>query len=409
MMAITSNSCKTFGVPYMGSKNKIAQEIAAALPPSECFVDLFAGGCAITHAAMLTGKWSTFLANDISDIPKLFKDAIDGKYHDERRWISCEDFFALKDTDPYVRTCWSFGNDCRTYMYAPEVERFKKWLHMMFFAETPQQARLTWRQFVAEFARVKEDIARITVDVEHLCNECSVEVSRRPDGTINAAKIKDDVFRVLSADIREYMREALRQSGKKASDVDKLLGTNGMAGHYFGASQWELPSKEAYEKMRTIMPALKIPWASLHKSLERIHLERLQSLESLQSLERLTISQADYRDVIIPTNSTVYCDIPYKGTKQYVCGAFNHEEFYEWVRTRDFPVYISEYTAPDDFVSVWSKEHYSSFGSSQANSKAAKRTTEQVFVHERWATEQHTASTQPTNEHIQYSLFDDIA
>ena len=403
MTDVANNHCKRFGVPYKGSKNKIAQEIVAVLPPSECFVDLFAGGCAVTHVAMLTGKWSTFLANDISDIPKLFKDAVDGKYHDERRWITREDFFALKDTDPYVRTCWSFGNNCEAYMYAPEVERFKKWLHMMFFSETPQQARLAWRQFVAEFARVKEDIARLTVDVEQLCNECSVEVLRRPDGTINAAKIKENVFRVLSADIREYMRDALRQSGKKASDVDKLLGTNGMAGHYFGASQWALPTEEAYEKMRKIMPALTIPWASLNE-----RLQSLERLERIQSLERLTISQADYRDVIIPPNSTVYCDIPYKGTGQYVCGAFNHEEFYEWVRTRDFPVYISEYTAPDDFVSVWSKEHYSSLGSSRAKSGTHKHTTEQIFVYERWATT-HTASTRPTNEHIQYSLFDDIA
>lgn len=56
------------------------------------------------------------------------------------------------------------------------------------------------------------------------------------------------------AAIRQYLRDALKKSGRKAKDVDRLLGTNGMAGHYFGASQWAFPTREAYAKMRTILP-----------------------------------------------------------------------------------------------------------------------------------------------------------
>ena len=40
----------------------------------------------------------------------MFLDAIEGKFADETRWISREDFFALKDTDTMVSVCWSFGN-----------------------------------------------------------------------------------------------------------------------------------------------------------------------------------------------------------------------------------------------------------------------------------------------------------
>ena len=54
--------------------------------------------------------------------------------------------------------------------------------------------------------------------------------------------------------LRQYLRNALEESGKKAVDVDTLLGTSGMAGHYFGASQWMFPTRKAYEKMRQIMP-----------------------------------------------------------------------------------------------------------------------------------------------------------
>lgn len=54
--------------------------------------------------------------------------------------------------------------------------------------------------------------------------------------------------------LKTYLRDALAKSGQKASDIDRLLGTNGMSGHYFGDSQWMFPTREAYERMREVMP-----------------------------------------------------------------------------------------------------------------------------------------------------------
>ena len=77
----------------MGSKNRIAREIIDNIPSGEVFVDLFCGGCAVTHAALLSNKYRRFIANDINGaIPHLFKNAISGKYKDEKRWISRDDF-----------------------------------------------------------------------------------------------------------------------------------------------------------------------------------------------------------------------------------------------------------------------------------------------------------------------------
>lgn len=56
---------QTYGVPYSGSKNKLAEDIIALLPKGKRFVDLFAGGCAMTHCALLSGKWETILSNDL--------------------------------------------------------------------------------------------------------------------------------------------------------------------------------------------------------------------------------------------------------------------------------------------------------------------------------------------------------
>lgn len=77
----------------------------------------------------------------------------------------------------------------------------------------------------------------------------------------------------------------------------------------------------------------------------------LQQLERLEQLQRLELFSADYREVAIPKNAIVYCDPPYQGTAEYKEGGFNHEEFWEWVRetSKTNKVYISEYSAPDDF------------------------------------------------------------
>lgn len=133
-----------YGFPYIGSKNRIARDIIDVLPSGERLVDLFAGGCAITHCAMLSGKWRTYLVNDIDEsIPQLFLAAIRGEYKDETRWISREDFFALKDTDAFVRTCWSFGNCGRTYIYGKPIEPYKRACHFaILFDEWTEFSKL---------------------------------------------------------------------------------------------------------------------------------------------------------------------------------------------------------------------------------------------------------------------------
>ena len=57
-----------YGLPYKGSKNGIALWIVNNLPPAEYFVDLFCGGGAVTHAAMLSGKWEQFKSYNLRDV-----------------------------------------------------------------------------------------------------------------------------------------------------------------------------------------------------------------------------------------------------------------------------------------------------------------------------------------------------
>jgi site-specific DNA-adenine methylase len=122
-----------YGIPWMGSKQSIADRIITLLPAADNFYDLFGGGFSITHAAILSKKYKTFHFNEIQDgVCDLVKDAIFGKYNYDvfkPKFISREEFFAKKDKDAYIRTIWSFGNCGSAYMFGKEVEPIKRSLH----------------------------------------------------------------------------------------------------------------------------------------------------------------------------------------------------------------------------------------------------------------------------------------
>lgn len=123
---------RKYGVSYKGSKSKIVDKLAEVIPYRgiDNFYDLFAGGCAVTHKMYLEGRYKHYYANDIDgQALRLFCDGLKGKYANETRWISREDFFNLKDRDPYVSCCWSFGNNQRDYLYSRAIEPYKKACH----------------------------------------------------------------------------------------------------------------------------------------------------------------------------------------------------------------------------------------------------------------------------------------
>lgn len=82
----------------------------------------------------------------------------------------------------------------------------------------------------------------------------------------------------------------------------------------------------------------------------------------------------NYEHLIIPENSIIYCDPPYKGTTGYK-DSFDHVRFWDWCRKKSkegHEVYVSEYNAPDDFECIWSKELINTV-SRQSSSKGYER------------------------------------
>ena len=129
-----------YGLPYKGSKNSIAKWIVDQLPKADTFCDLFFGGGAITHRALLSGKYKKFIANDIdARLPKLFLECAHGEHTIERHpeWISRQEFNEKKDSDAYIALVWSFGNNGKDYIYGADLEDFKRDYHIAVFQDRP--------------------------------------------------------------------------------------------------------------------------------------------------------------------------------------------------------------------------------------------------------------------------------
>jgi len=78
-----------------------------------------------------------------------------------------------------------------------------------------------------------------------------------------------------------------------------------------------------------------------------------------QNLTGISFIHDDYRNLQIPENSIIYCDPPYNLANKRYKEHFNSVEFFQWCRLKSVnghTVFISEYTAPDDFRCVWEKE-----------------------------------------------------
>lgn len=86
-----------------------------------------------------------------------------------------------------------------------------------------------------------------------------------------------------------------------------------------------------------------------------------------------------YADYAYRDGDVVYCDPPYNETDGYGI-EFDSAAFWEWARTRNYPVYVSEYQAPEDFVSIWSREKRSLL----CRTGLSKPVVEHLFLHKKW-------------------------
>ena len=311
-----------YGLPYQGSKNRIARRLVEALPAAPVLYDVFCGGCAVTHAALLSGKYKSVVANDINGmIPHAFEKAIRGGFRNEDRWISRDDFQRLYKTDPYVAICFSFGNNLHEYCYARDLEPYKRALHYAIFWKDTGP----WRELCPETA----DALKKAVESEQDRHKRRIGAGRAivtalktglMNGTIDPAVMDKPIY-------------------KKIRLHNKLIS----------------PHLEHLERLERFERLKNLECLQTDESLCRLQsLERPERIADVDVPPVLTVTTRDYREMEFSAPGIIYCDPPYKNTRQYhTVGTFDFEAFYSWCEHQANPVFISEYTMPEDhFVPV---------------------------------------------------------
>lgn len=99
--------------------------------------------------------------------------------------------------------------------------------------------------------------------------------------------------------------------------------------------------------------------------------------KQMPQLESVIFECCDYRK-INPVGAVIYCDPPYVDTKQYAnARAFDYTEFWSIMRkwSENNFVFISETTAPDDFIPLWKKAVVRTI-----KAKDKMESTEKLFV-----------------------------
>lgn len=302
-----------YGLPYTGSKSRIAHWVIDNLPRGRVLIDAFAGGCAITHRALLSDKYQTIIANDINiKYPQLFLDAVRGKYREERRWISREDFERLKSQDAFIACCWSFGNSLQHYMYSPAIEPYKRALHYAIVLDD-----------FAPMQELMQEVAQAVCEAIHW-------IRNTHDRRVTAQKVIVKTLKRLTGD--NYAHQIIQGNPLYKTILHTSRNT---------------PSLENLGRLQS-----------------------LESLEILERLERLRVSSLSYDEIDIPEDAVVYCDPPYhacdKNLYEGTAKSFDHCAFYDWcVRVSNTnPIFISEYSIEDDrFEVVAEKQKMTSMAS----------------------------------------------
>jgi len=277
-----------YGIPYMGSKGAIAEEIVRIFPKADNFYDVFGGGFSITHAMLKrrSKDFQNFYFNEIkTDVVELIQKAIAGDFDYAKftpAWVSREDFFAGLN-DPYIRCFWSFGNNQRGYLFSKEIEPYKKSMHNA----------VVFNEF--------DELAEKVFHFNSFQNGYSIYQRRI------FLRHKIEYYRLNG--IPEFLLPFL--------------------------SDEQLQQLERLQKLDRL------------QKLEQLEqLERMQQLGQVEQVGKLHLSAKSYESLTIHPGSIVYCDPPYKGTGDYG-NEFNTEDFLDWAHAQTEPVFISEYEIAD--------------------------------------------------------------
>lgn len=316
------------GIPYMGSKRKLAEPIVSYIlahnPNAKYIFDLFGGGGAISFEALKRNQFLEVHYNELNTgvVELLKKIRTEGVTPEFYNWIDRETFNKHKNDDDwyggFLKTCWSFGNNQKGYMYGFDIVDWKKALHNICFAETEAEIIHNFRILEKRFFKKPVD------------------------------------YTIFFDDKRAIELLQLAKGSERRYNLRNCVLNRSVDG---------LESLQRLERLERL------------ERLQRLEsLESLQRLQRLESLENLKITNLSYEQVQIntPINETIiYCDPPYLNTAKYqeeMC----QNTLINWIKQSPYKIYLSSYNFPLPIVKEFI--HSSTFSSTTRN-----KTIERLF------------------------------
>jgi DNA adenine methylase len=101
------------------------------------------------------------------------------------------------------------------------------------------------------------------------------------------------------------------------------------------------------------------------------------ALKQSKKLQGAIFICANYDEIEYTPGSIIYVDPPYQNTTKYK-DSFEYDKFWDWCRkmSKENQIFISEYSAPDDFECIWQKEIVSSL----TKNTGSKKGIEKLFI-----------------------------
>ena len=407
---------RKYGAAYQGSKSKIADEIISKLPAKKYFIDAFSGGGALAHCALESGKFEHIIANDLQT-----KDILEAHFlwtpeqhlEFQKKWITKEEFD--KTDNLYIKTCWSFSNNRKAYIYSKACYEYKRLLHNAIcfreykefedycgidLSEIDSYDDLNERRKAARRAILKalkpysfkEPINSNT----HIPKEIydAILGGNKDWRNLGVDRLEHKcVDRILRSEeletskcVKNILYLANLEYAKQSKGLVNIISSENLerSKHSKNVANFViLQSMEASKQGKNVENMLCL--TNLERTKQGKNIESLIQQENLLRSKAITssnisITSVSYDEIDLPepSETVIICDPPYRNTQGYQV-EFDNDKFEKWCidRAREgYEVFVCEYSIKNSaFEEVWEKEVINGGG----GNKNQKRSIEKLY------------------------------
>lgn len=376
---------RKYGAAYQGSKSKIADEIISKLPSRKYFIDAFSGGGALAHCALESGRFEHIIANDLQT-----KDILEAHFlwtpeqhlEFQKKWITKEEF---EQTDNlYIKTCWSFSNNRKAYIYSKACYEYKRLLHNA----------ICFRNY-KEF----EDYCGIDLSEIDSYDDLNERRKAARRAILKALKpysfkesinsnthIPKEIYDAILSGNKDWRNLQSAETTKQSKGLVSIISSENLERTKQGKSIERLQNLQSAEATKQGKCVKNICYlANLEYTKQSKNVESLAQQENLLRSKSITASNIsitsvsyDEIDLPDPNETVIICDPPYRDTQGYQVN-FDNDKFEQWCinKTREgYQVFVCEYNIDNPaFEEVWSKEVINCGG----GNKNQKRSVEKLY------------------------------